>query len=335
MAHNLMKTEKGYAYAGAKQLAWHRLGVTTKDVMTAKEAIELAQLDYNVGISPVYANINGVIREATDNKVTFNERSGEEFGVVGSRYEIIQNLEAFTFLDNIVGEGNAAYHTAGALNIGETIFITVKLPQNIRLASAPNEQIENYLLFTSSHDGSGSIRVMFTPIRVVCNNTLDAALNGISKFNSWSIKHTKNAKNRMASIVNLFENVKDYVERLSFKFDKMNTTLLGRTQIESIIARIVLSDDEYILEGVEQKVNLLYDISTRKRNVIRELNTAIYRGVGQDIINVDTAYGVYNGVTTYLQNHKKYKNDTDKFNMLYSKTNYGDKAMKILDTYML
>jgi phage/plasmid-like protein (TIGR03299 family) len=115
-------------------------------------------------------------------------------GVVGKDYEILQNCDAFTFFDAIVGGGDGIlYETAGALGNGELIFITAKLPGYIR--GGNDDLIEKYLFLTTSHDGFGSITAAFTPIRVVCNNTLHAALNNMS--NCITIRHTESAKERL------------------------------------------------------------------------------------------------------------------------------------------
>jgi len=311
MAHNLYMTSKGAAYAGARELAWHRLGVTTKNAMTSEEAIKLAQLDYEVGIEKLYTSINGVSQWIDSHNVTYNKRNNHVFGVVGNRYEVIQNYEAFDFLDGIVKDKVAMFETAGALGMGETIFISVKLPNNIRIASLPDEEINNYLLFTSSHDGSGAIRVLFTPIRVVCNNTLSAALSTANGLNSWSIKHTKNARTRLQSVQNLFVRVNEEIEAMGYTFDRMVNFRMTEAQVDATIARIVLKDDEFVIDG--ERIQATKEISTNKKNIMYKLKSSIYKGVGQDIIDPSTAYGVFNGITSYVQNVKKYKNDEDHF----------------------
>jgi phage/plasmid-like protein (TIGR03299 family) len=98
-----------------------------------------------------------------------------------------------SFFDAIVGGGGILYETAGALGKGERIFIIAKLPDYINVGN--NDLIEQYLFFTTSHDGSGSITAAFTPVRIVCNNTLNAALR--KQSNSIKIRHTVNAKERL------------------------------------------------------------------------------------------------------------------------------------------
>ncbi len=322
MAHNLMRTEKGHAYAGARELAWHNLGVTTKDAMTSREAIELAQLDYEVGINPLHTIINNTSIPIVTHNVTYNKTSGNIFGVVGSRYEVIQNHEAFDFLDGIVKEKVAMFETAGALGLGETIFISVKLPNNVRLKSLPDEEINNYLLFTSSHDGSGTIKVLFTPVRVVCNNTLSAAIE--MSTNAWSIKHTKNARNRLSNIQNLFEIAVEKINEMGLMLDKMANFRMTPDNIDAILASVILSKDEFVIEDGVPK--LTKEISTNKNNLIYTVKKNIYTGVGQSILNPETAYGVYNGITTYLQNTKKYKTDEQAFTHINSKNNLSTKV---------
>lgn len=114
-------------------------------------------------------------------------------GVVGKDYHIVQNRDAFSFFDSIVGGDGILYETAGALGNSERIFITAKLPDYIRVGK--DDLIEKYLFLTTSHDGSGSITAAFTPIRIVCANTLNAAMQ--SKTNTVRIRHTSNAKDRL------------------------------------------------------------------------------------------------------------------------------------------
>ena len=326
MAHNLMNTEKGHAYVGVGDLAWHKLGVTVKKAMTSKEAIELAQLDYKVGIKPLHAQFADGWVKVKSHNVTFNERTNNIFGVVGSRYEVIQNSEAFDFMDNIVQSKQAIFHTAGALGQGETMFLSVKLPKNIRLASLPDEEIENYLLFTSSHDGTGSIKILFTPIRVVCNNTLNAAVNSASS--SYVIKHTKNARNRLNDIQMLFMKIASDIDVIGDVLDRMAQKNYTETEVTNVIGKLVLKEDSYIME--EGRLILTKELTAVENNLIYNLKKSIYSGVGQSIIKPDTAYGIYNGVTSYLQNSKRYKTPEDQFKTIYQKANLGNKVFKLL-----
>jgi phage/plasmid-like protein (TIGR03299 family) len=170
------------------EVPWHKLGTKLDKPATAAEAIEAAGLDFTVDKTPLRTTyFEGPIEGhfATVRTDTF-----QALGVVGSRYEPVQNRDAFTLFDELVGEGEAIYHTAGALGKGERIWLLAKLPDYIRING--NDIVEKFLLLTNSHDGSSPVRVKLTPIRVVCENTLAIALAGAEQ--EVRIRHTTNAQ---------------------------------------------------------------------------------------------------------------------------------------------
>lgn len=124
---------------------------------------------------------------------TIRTDTEQVLGVVGKDYEVLQNVDAFNFFDAVVGDAGIQYETAGALGKGERIFITAKLPGYI--LAGRDDSIEKYLFLTTSHDGFGSITAAFTPIRIVCANTLKAALRNHTA--SIKIRHTANARERL------------------------------------------------------------------------------------------------------------------------------------------
>lgn len=208
MAHNLnFNSNTGkYSFFSVQQKAWHGLGQIVEDYPTSEEAIKFAGLDYEVIKAPLFTQGRGMaIRDGGEivpnnivipnNFATLRTDTNTALGVVGNDYHIIQNKEAFSFFDSIVdGSGQIRYETAGALGNGERIFITAKLPEPIRVGNG-DDITEKYLFFTTSHDGSGSTTVAFTPIRIVCQNTLNASLRNMS--NVVRIKHTSGAKQRL------------------------------------------------------------------------------------------------------------------------------------------
>ena len=162
-----------------REVPWHGLGVNVDEAPTSLEAIRLAELDWTVVQEPIFAqsgvkvpNVYANIRD-TDNSV---------LGLVSKRYNIVQNKDAFDFVDNLVG-GEVRYETAGSLSNGKMIWLLAQLPTEKIL----DDEVKNYLIFSNSHNGKSSIKVSCTPIRVVCNNTLNLAL-GLSK-RIWSVPH--------------------------------------------------------------------------------------------------------------------------------------------------
>src|SRR5690348_3272165 len=179
MAHNIDRSKGLDAFFAVGEKAWHGLGQIVQDCPTSDKAIQLAGLDYNVSKVPMYAKY-GELEKGNTKWVnnpnvfsTFRDDTKALLGTVGSRYEVLQNTEAFAWFDSIVGEGKAIYQTAGALNGGAVIFITAKMPSYIKVKT---DDIEKYLVLTNSHDGSETLQMMFTPVRVVCQNTLNQAM---------------------------------------------------------------------------------------------------------------------------------------------------------------
>jgi phage/plasmid-like protein (TIGR03299 family) len=207
MAHNLNYNEQTgqHSFFSVKEKAWHGLGKIVQDYLTSAEAIQHAGLDYTVEKRALFTydteNQNGdpeadiIIPEVQvpNYFATVRTDSDTVLGVVGKDYQVVQNRDAFSFFHSIVGGDGIQYETAGALGNGERIFITAKLPDYIEVGN--KDLIEQYLFLTTSHDGFGSITAAFTPIRIVCNNTLNAALQ--SKSNTVKVRHTEWAKERL------------------------------------------------------------------------------------------------------------------------------------------
>lgn len=180
MAHDLMIVEgkASMFYVGAPP--WHGLGRRLPGPATAADAITAAGLDWEVLKLPLYAVAQTRLLELPGKYVLVpDDRWGKPecpvFGVVGEPYCPMQNREAFGFFDPIVAKGDGAiYHTAGALGSGERIWVLARLPRKLEVA--PDDVVEPYVLLSNSHDGKSSVQLKFTPIRVVCQNTLNAAL---------------------------------------------------------------------------------------------------------------------------------------------------------------
>ncbi|MBE8726401.1 DUF945 domain-containing protein [Flavobacterium sp. KB82] len=204
MAHQIHFNEQTgrHSFYSVKEKPWHNLGQTVQDYPTSAQAIAHAGLDFEVEKRRLFTPSASIVArdeiisgrlDITEYCSTVRTDTDTVLGVVGKDYHIVQNRDAFSFFDSIVSGDGILYETAGALGTGERIFITAKLPDYIRVGK--EDLIEKYLFLTTSHDGSGSITAAFTPIRIVCANTLNAALQ--SKTNTVRIRHTSNAKDRL------------------------------------------------------------------------------------------------------------------------------------------
>ena len=178
MAHNLNFRNGKASMMYVKEVPWHSLGTRLTEPATAKEAIAAAGLDWEVVKRPLFVVAgDGFARVKEKVAIVQRGQDGQDdrvFGVVGPAYTPLQNRDAFAFFDSIVGRGAAIYHTAGALGDGERIWVLAKLPGSIHVAN--KDDVDKYLLLSNSHDGRSAVQVKFTPIRVVCQNTLTMAL---------------------------------------------------------------------------------------------------------------------------------------------------------------
>ena len=221
MSHRI-QVEDGKAsmmYVG--QPPWHGLGQGLDSPATAEEAIQAAKLDWEVRKQPVYA-WGDAFAYPVEGKfaVVPVDRWGQDdcpvFGIVGPDYRPLQNREAFQFFDPIVGEGAAIYQTAGALGDGERVWILAKLPEDIKVADG--DITKKYLLLSNSHDGTSSVQIKFTPVRVVCWNTLTMAL---SKGPTIRVGHTPALKQRLARARDALHLINAHYQRIEESFHAM------------------------------------------------------------------------------------------------------------------
>ena len=166
-----------------RETPWHGLGRIIMDAPASREALELAGLDWQVESRNIYSGTGAMIPG-----YRANVRSTDDavLGVVSDRYRIVQNEEAFQFTDDLLGEG-VTYETAVSLQGGKKVWMLARLPRKYLIAG---DQVEPYLVIFNSHDGSSGVKVAMTPIRVVCQNTLNLALNTAKR--SWTARHTEN-----------------------------------------------------------------------------------------------------------------------------------------------
>jgi phage/plasmid-like protein (TIGR03299 family) len=268
---------------------WHGLGTKVNKPATALEAIQAAGLDWEAVKLPVYAkHAHGeTLVPDTFAMMRSDRMQGADaaiLGIVGSQYEPIQNRDAFAFFDPIVGEGAAVYHTAGSLGQGERVWILAKLPGTITVAG--QDITEKYLLLYNSHDGSGAAQVKFTPIRVVCQNTLSMALHGDPLIR---IAHTRGVSARMGEVHKAIE----FIE----------TTYKTIEDIFHRLAKILL-DDARLTTYVEAVFPIKKDQEPKSKKKVeehrREVAMLFKNGRGNTADGVkDTLWAAYNGITEF------------------------------------
>lgn len=212
-------------YAGRK-VPWHGLGTSVEGVLTSREALVCAGLNWKVLQEDVYTSAGELI---SGYKANVRDIDRNMLGIVSDRYKIVQNEEAFSFTDSLLGEG-VKYETAGSIANGRIVWMLAKMPDRYIVAG---DAIEPYLVFSNTHDGSGAIRVAMTPIRVVCQNTLNLALNSARR--TWSAKHTGNVLKRLDEARETLQLASDYMHELGKNIDQMNQKKISDQKVISMI----------------------------------------------------------------------------------------------------
>ena len=201
-----------------REKPWHGLGTIVAEAPTSQEALQIAGLNWNVIQKDIMTAEGGGIIQGF--KANVRDSDGSVLGIVTDRYRVVQNTEAFAFTDTLLGEG-VRYETAGSLQNGRRTWMLARLPQQYIING---EEITPYLVFMNSHDGSGAIKVAMTPVRVVCNNTLNLALSTAKRM--WQTKHTENIMDRMDDAKETLFFAHGYMSELGKAIDRLNQTKL-------------------------------------------------------------------------------------------------------------
>ncbi|WP_428305451.1 DUF932 domain-containing protein [Lacipirellula sp.] len=292
MAHDIASVNGKTSMAYFGEVPWHRLGTKLDEPATAAEAIAAAGLDYEVALQSLWTSDGDPVgmRQAVvrcDNS--------EVLGVVGRGYQPIQNFECFGFLDSVVADGKLRYHTAGALGRGERIWMLAKLPGEIRIRGS-EDVTEKYLLLSNSHDGTSALRVFFTPIRVVCANTL-AIAERRSRKGGVSIAHKGDIGAKVKEAREILGFANQFYDHLEIQLDRLAAYHPTRQQLQNYFE--MLYPDP------------LPTASSRTRNVRGTLMQLFESGAGQEIqATKRSAWSAFNAVAEYVDHHRATRGGT-------------------------
>lgn len=314
MAHNLDQSRNGKAaFIAYQQPGWHNLGEVFKTELTAGEALERASLDFTVLKLPNVHILPNMTEIISDNsfftvRTDVNKILGDK---LGSKYEVMQNAEAFNIVDEILQKGTARIETAGAIDEGRKVFICLKIDKDIVVGN--DDRIKQYLLISTSHDGSMSITATETPIRVVCNNTLTAALNGAK--DAIKIRHTASATDRLREAMKVLKMLDNNADILTEEFNKMQDLEISKAEMFNYFGTIFCNPDEI---KAFQAGKTMRDLSTQKQNILAKVNYLSVKGIGAADTYRNgnpTMWTAYNAVTEYITG-KNYSSVNDRANSL-------------------
>ena len=282
MSHGIMENDT-VMHVGS---AWHNLGISIKEAVSSVDALRIANLDWQVASEKV------IIRnKETEYFANVRSDTNETLGIVTGKYSILQNNEAFGFVDDIMQNSETKYESAGSLFNGRRVWMLAKMPEENIL----DDIISPYLFFTNSHDGKSSIRVGLTPVRVVCNNTLQLAINTSQR--TWKTVHKGSIEGKRV----------EAMETLGFASKYIDSFKLRAEQLVSVHMNI----DDFLDKMFPLKDNASNCI-TRNIESVRE-KVRIIHNTKPDLANFqNTGWVIYNAIADHFSNSEPLKR-TDTF----------------------
>lgn len=255
-----------------RETPWHGLGTKVMEAPASEEALKIAGLDWKVIQEPIYTTEKELIEGF---KVNVRDTDRRVLGVVSDRYKIVQNQEAFSFTDELLGEG-VRYETAGSLQNGRKVWLLARMPHEYIISG---ERITPYLVFFNSHDGSGAIKAALTPIRVVCQNTLNLALSTAKR--SWSMIHTGNIQGKIQEARDTLFLAEKYMDSLGKEFESLRKKKLSDKQVQEYIEILLPIEDGSTPQQIRNMKRLREDLEMRYYDApdLKDLGNNGYRFV--------------------------------------------------------
>ena len=287
MAHMLEQYGDMASFASLREPAWHGLGTILDHEVGTQEMLEVAHLaGWNVRLEDIDLPGRSHKNYFAVTRTNPYDEGADVLGVVGQRYKVLQNEDLFSFADNMLDGGR--WETAGSIKNGTVVFGSLALDREVVLdESGVGDKINTYLLVHTSHDGSLAVQASVTPVRVVCQNTLNAALSGVKQ--SYKIRHTQTVNGKVAAAREALGLANAYLD----EFEKEAQTLIQKEITADTFFDIIKAaypepdkDVKGSLTKWTNKVDTLWDIY--------QGDTVAQAGI------MNTAWGAYNTLTERL-----------------------------------
>ncbi len=274
---------------------WHGLGTRIPEEVTSAEAIKLAGLDWDVELRPTaYQDVFGRYIDVPGKHTVVRKTDNRPYNVVGAQYTPIQNAQAFEFFDAVVATGEACYHTAGSIANGSKVWILAKLRDQAEIKGV--DPMENYLLLVNGHDGTLSFQMLWTPIRVVCHNTMVRAL---SKANGavFTTRHSAGIKAR----------IDEARQTLGFTTAKF-TDFIAQAEALANQSFLKAEMDEFLKSVLQIKPDVPLEDQPRKVAAMNRIEELVEVGAGlQHEAIRGSKWALYNAVTEWVD-HERFQN---------------------------
>lgn len=298
-----------------RETPWHGLGTKVMEAPGSGKALEIAGLDWQVVQKPVYTPDQEMVRGY---KANVRDSDGKVLGVVSDRYKVIQNREAFAFTDALLGQG-VRYETAGSLQGGKKVWLLARLPHEYIISG---ERISPYLVFSNTHDGSGAVKVALTPVRVVCNNTLNLALSTAKR--SWSMVHTGNIGEKLQEARDTLSLAETYMDHLGKEFESLRQVKVTDKQVMEYIELLLPIEGNATLQQRRNTNRLREDMK------MRYFDAPDLKGLGKN------AYRFVNAVSDFATHSEPLRKTKNYRETVFAKTVEGnplvDKAYRMVRT---
>lgn len=320
MAHNLMFSNGRYAYMG-RQAAWHELGTVTGNFFSWRDILAAGMLDYQVEKRQL---LNPATMQPVEAWGTFRTDNGAFLGAVGKDYCVIQHETGFAMIDHLVSSIDGAhYETAGALGDGQVVWGLADLNRSFEVV--PGDKHENYLLFSTAHDGTRSHEYRLTSTRVVCQNTLNAALTRKAEA-GLRVRHTKNAHDRLGAMHDVIEELNAETQDVAEKLRRLAGRLTTRATVEDIFDRLFPKT---------KRENGREESSTVRTNMLREILARFESNDRNAFPEVrGTAYNLLNAITEYTDHFRTSRGGERSASALFgSGDNLKGKAFELVYEY--
>lgn len=306
MAHELSTNSNGqveFAYAGEKP--WHGLGQVLPARGTSEEILRAANLMWTVSKRSLIT-CDGIM--IPDWVATVRDDNNLPLGNVRPSYEVIQNSQLAAMGDALIGTGDACYETAGSVFGGKTVFMVAKLPETLRVGRKGVDVTEEYLTLMTGHDGSSPVRMFFSPIRVVCNNTLQAALRGCKQ--SVVIRHSGNIDEKLEMAKEVLGLAKQYFVRYQEVATRLAQVTADAVMVDAFLKDVFQVGKKQAEVNLDDEPAKISAVKTRQMDEVKDL---FRNDEKNNLPGIEgTAWALLNASTQWADHIRLYDNADDR-----------------------
>lgn len=293
------------------QVPWHGLGEVITDAPDLPTGIKLAGADWEVGLEELIIKSDS---RKVPNRAVVRMDNKEILGVVGPRYVPLQNVDAFKWFQPYLDSGEVELHTAGVLDEGRKVWVLAKIKRDNEEV-VKGDEIAKFIMLSNSHDGTTAIRSGFTPIRIVCANTL-ALAHSDKASKLLRVRHTQSSKINLDNIRSTIDLANEEFKATAEQYRKLAAKGINQKDVGRFVRKML---------DIKEDASLV-DISTKTKNIIEDIVSRLETGYGASLPGVKgTAWGLYNAYNEYL-NYSRGRNNSNRMDSLWFGSSGGDNA---------